>query len=302
MHRSLDESPLYNALSYYWGAAGRLATILLDGVEVIIRDTLHRFLRRLNSHLNPILVWLDALCINQDDISERNWQVSLMQEIYESAARVFAWLGEGDADCRFAMRYARLIRQERNELRTVHPNAVAQYSEQLFLQPYWSRIWVVQEVVLARQVWLLCGNEKTMWDDLMTAFNDFADGKWERTEPEQETEARSRFLRFTRARESIVNGRLDLLELAESFRQHNCVDPRDRLNGLRGLANNGRFCRVDYDQTTPRVLLDALRLHLPIVERLSPIALTHGSEVLTHALGLCSSIPRARADIIATLQ
>ena len=101
LYKSLDDKPEYNALSYYWGAPSVLGAIRLDGEVVYIRQNLRRFLESLTARLSTTIIWLDALCINQEDVEERNWQVSLMQDIYESAQNVYAWLGEGDADCKY---------------------------------------------------------------------------------------------------------------------------------------------------------------------------------------------------------
>ena len=318
VHRSLEDEIQYSALSYYWGAAGNSSTIIVDDKKVIIRETLHGFLRRLSSRFGPILLWLDCICINQSDTSERNWQVSLMQDIYESAQRVYAWLGEGDADCLFAMRYARLKNHGLPILPIVHPRLLTQYFEQLFLQPYWSRVWVIQEAVLAKQLWLLCGDEMTLWDSLMLAFDHLLDNReklpfphgasrkadfWDETETEEDTEACSRFLRFKRARCSFVNDdKNSLLELAELFQRQNCTDPRDKFYGLRAIASNGKFLNVDYSHSTPQVFFEALDLNIPVIERLGPTSLSLGWGKLDYALLLCSSIPMSEVDIITILQ
>jgi hypothetical protein len=317
MHRSLEDEPQYNALSYYWGAAGNLATMLVDGVEVTIRETLHCFLQRLGSRFGPILIWLDAICINQSDIFERNWQVSLMQEIYEYAEKVYAWPGEGDADCLFAMRYVRLQSHGTTDLPMVHPKLLTQYFEQLFLQPYWSRIWIIQEAVLAKQFWLLCGTEMILWDDLMVTFDRLLANRtelpfphsaprkvdfWDETEPDEETESFSRFIRFKRAKDSLLNEKYSLLELAKLFRQHNCTDPRDKLYGLRGIASDGKYLRVDYDQSVPHVLLEALGLNIPTIEQFTSRAFSIPYGKLDNAMMLCSSIPMSKVDIMAMLQ
>ena len=108
-HYSLDnvdnESVLYSALSYYWGAPGEYAKIWVDDYAVEIRRTLYAFLKNLIlRHRNTkFIIWLDVLCINQRNVDERNHQVALMTSIFSSAKKVYAWLGEGDADCRYAM-------------------------------------------------------------------------------------------------------------------------------------------------------------------------------------------------------
>ena len=317
LHRSLEDEIQYSALSYYWGAAGNFATILVDDIEMTIRETLYCFLQRLSSYLNPILIWLDCIYINQNDTFERNWQVSLMQEIYKSAEKVYAWLGEGDADCLFAMKYARLKSHGLTNLPIVHPKLLTQYFEQLFLQPYWSRTWVIQEAVLAKQFWLLCGNEMILWDNLMLTFDHLLDSTaissfphsasrkidfWDETETEEYTEACSRFIRFKQARGSLLNGKYSLLELAELFRRHNCTDPRDRLYGLRGIASNGEFLSVDYNHSTPHIFFEALGFNIPKIDRTDRCLIRGEKGKLEYAMTLCSSIPMAEVDILTMLQ
>ena len=107
LQQRLDVNPRYVALSYYSGAPGYLETLLVDGIEVQIRQSLHCFLMNLTSHFSPITVWLDAICIDQNNSFERNCQVAMMGQIFKSAEKVYAWLGHGDPDCDHAMAYTR---------------------------------------------------------------------------------------------------------------------------------------------------------------------------------------------------
>jgi len=94
-HASLDqELPPYFALSYTWGNPENTALISVDGVLIPITQNLHDALARLQHHRffdRPI--WIDALCINQADVSEKNVQVPLMSRIYSMAECVIIWLG-----------------------------------------------------------------------------------------------------------------------------------------------------------------------------------------------------------------
>jgi len=68
--------------------------ILCDGVELVIGGELHCALRRLRCEEDNLRIWVDALCINQDDVEGRNEQVKVMGRIYQGAERVRIWLGE----------------------------------------------------------------------------------------------------------------------------------------------------------------------------------------------------------------
>jgi hypothetical protein len=92
INAALDDFPDYEALSYTWGSSGTNVQIELDGQDVSIRSNLAYALAALRNSETRVL-WVDALCINQYDIHERNHQVRQMGEIYRQSRKVLAWLG-----------------------------------------------------------------------------------------------------------------------------------------------------------------------------------------------------------------
>jgi len=126
-------------------------------------------------------LWIDALCIAQHDDMEKNYQIPLMGKIYESAARVIAWLGEANAltgmafeamhemPILYRISSAELldrlvaISEERSSEQDSLEWALSQRNiwdeiNNLYRRPYWSRLWVFQELVLARKVLFQCGH------------------------------------------------------------------------------------------------------------------------------------------------
>ena len=99
---TLDDKPSYTALSYTWGARteGRTLKIRPDSkrtsksIELPIADNLFMALRRLRRPLKTRILWVDVVCINQEDIDERSAQVVLMEEIYSNAESTAIWLGD----------------------------------------------------------------------------------------------------------------------------------------------------------------------------------------------------------------
>jgi hypothetical protein len=87
-------SHLYECLSYVWGDVNERQTIQVDDAELAVTKNLYGALRRLRDPDLDRVVWVDALCINQDDIEERAKQVQIMARIYACASRVVVWLGE----------------------------------------------------------------------------------------------------------------------------------------------------------------------------------------------------------------
>ncbi|PVH72885.1 hypothetical protein DL98DRAFT_432380, partial [Cadophora sp. DSE1049] len=88
-----DEDCKYEALSYEWGEATSNQHISLDGKDIGIRENLWWALRHLRAENVERIIWIDALCIDQNNEMEKNHQVSLMGRIYSRASRVVAWLG-----------------------------------------------------------------------------------------------------------------------------------------------------------------------------------------------------------------
>ncbi|KAK6067534.1 arylsulfatase [Seiridium cupressi] len=98
----------YQALSYVWGMGGTLTVsetgelvekqyfIRCNGHNKVIQGNLYGALEHMRSDTHPLLLWADAICINQDDERERGHQVTLMNMIYTRAARVIIWLGQKD--------------------------------------------------------------------------------------------------------------------------------------------------------------------------------------------------------------
>lgn len=95
-HSELGKIP-YKALSYEWGLpSDDDPNITIDGHMVRIRKNLFDCLKQTSSvihHLGFLLLWVDALCINQNDGAEKSQQVQKMREIFSSAEEVFAWTG-----------------------------------------------------------------------------------------------------------------------------------------------------------------------------------------------------------------
>jgi hypothetical protein len=92
----LGKKPPFIALSYVWGNPNECAPIECNGATVQVTDNLAAALRRLRHNNDPVVVWADALCINQKDNEEKALQVGMMDEIYSAATQVVVYVGEAD--------------------------------------------------------------------------------------------------------------------------------------------------------------------------------------------------------------
>jgi hypothetical protein len=94
----LDSNPSYEALSYVWGVDAPSQNILCDDHRHIVRQNLRDALSSLRHNDSLRMLWADAICINQEDPTERSLQVKLMGTIYSKAERTIVWLGRGHPD------------------------------------------------------------------------------------------------------------------------------------------------------------------------------------------------------------
>lgn len=181
-----DFDPLFNALSYTWGNPDEKTNIVVNETVLSVTTNLESALRHLRDyHINTTCgfpLWVDAICINQDDTEERSAQVDIMGEIYQRAARVLPWLGEGDDDTDWLIPLLRdpdfrtEVAQKANQVDDVAPGsiiirAVVVSFEDLCRRSWWSRLWVVQEIMLAkRDPILVVGSERFPWSEYVTSF------------------------------------------------------------------------------------------------------------------------------------
>lgn len=93
LHSSLTDHFEYDALSYVWGNPSVTYDILVSGCTVTISQNLYHALNHLRSEVNEQKLWVDAICINQSDITEKSQQVQIMADIYRAACTVRCWVG-----------------------------------------------------------------------------------------------------------------------------------------------------------------------------------------------------------------
>jgi len=107
----IEDSIPYDALSYTWGSAGKAATITVDGIAMGVRLNAYEALQQIRSKYESRYLWIDAICINQDDHKERGYQVQKMGLIYQNAERVVIWLGEGTKETDLIMDSMKYLHQ-----------------------------------------------------------------------------------------------------------------------------------------------------------------------------------------------
>lgn len=180
----LDKNPAYEALSYAWGPPVKTYEITLPNGILRITESLFRGLMRLRRRGKSRLLWIDQLCINQDDNVEKIQQILLMQRIYSSASRVLAWLGEDEGNGSIALRLLEQTgKTDTSSLQRISVSAAwmkengfpaAGHRDWFALlhfwrRPWFRRAWVVQEFVLAKDVLMICGKAQLSWEAFTSA-------------------------------------------------------------------------------------------------------------------------------------
>lgn len=176
LHASIENPPPYTAVSYAWGDPGRTRKIELGGSLIPISISLYGALEALRLKNESVMVWADALCIDQQNSVERSQQVQLMTNIYATAESVAIWLGPEEDDSHLATDLLKVVADEADNPRKVS-QMLSSYAGRgdlgaivsLFERDYWRRLWVVQEIFNARSITVYCGSSKLSWETYQRA-------------------------------------------------------------------------------------------------------------------------------------
>ncbi|KAH8742386.1 heterokaryon incompatibility protein-domain-containing protein [Hyaloscypha finlandica] len=246
----------YEALSYEWGHSEASKEIFINGMRFFVRDNLWNALYDLRED-SPRRLWIDALCIDQQNVDERNHQVRHMSAIYSSAHRVLVWLGQGTDQGADALRTIASINLELERYDHSHPNSVRHSAQvpwdhirHMCRNSYWTRLWIVQEIGLARNLRIHWGSDHIEWDDFANCYpvlpNDL-----------------QRSITFQLVRQRMARDGLNcfLKDLLETCKGSLCLDPRDKVYGLLGLADDCREGNLtaDYSKSLFDVYEDVIR-------------------------------------------
>ncbi len=192
----LERERDYEALSYCWGDPKSVGFIECDGAPFPIAANLMGALQALRREDTARLLWVDAICIHQDSVEERNQQVAIMRDIYRNARHTVIWLGpEGDRSSDafdiipslLAIRRDKPIRgvywgmrsrytlspgevDANPELKRLIQNRDARTAFLVLVQrPWFSRVWVVQEATVSPHATIVCGAREVLFDDFTLA-------------------------------------------------------------------------------------------------------------------------------------
>jgi hypothetical protein len=234
-----------------------------------VRENLYRALLALRDTQSTRVLWVDALCINQSEVRERNHQVARMHEIYKSARKVLVWLGVQRDNSNVCFDCL-------NELRTRVIGADEFLPDQLgastlqalfalLTRPYWRRVWIIQEVLCASEIELICGSKCLPWpkanplEPLIKA---------KHKEVPKDASKQSLIREISGSPGAIIlrersyfksQSWLMILSLCSRLNSQ-CWDIRDRVYGLIGLVGEYHSFKItpDYSKTVFQLYVDLL--------------------------------------------
>ena len=286
----LQSAPEYSALSYTWGTRKCNQFILVNGVVFEVGLNLYCFLCEFQDSEEKAeerWLWIDQICINQGNDKERNHQVRMMAEIYSQAIETIVWLSDDRTDdavgehaevkeSRLTAAFKALLPElqaddlehqyesRREALRDPSTRErLRQNFDAIRRNSYFTRLWIVQEIILAQSVRILVqGGIRVPWNNLF----------WLRT---LLMDAGVRgygvlpFVLFERPGASSGPRQSHLVDCVFRYRTSECTDPRDKVYGLLGIVQTEASKRivVDYSKTVPELLLDVLVVELSTAQR-----------------------------------
>lgn len=270
----LDEEPSaeYMAVSYSWGDSKEVARLrLIDGGYLSLSQTLVDLLTSLKKESSSFTLWIDALCINQADPVEKAAQVAQMGRVYESASKVLLWLGASTPESRTAFR---LMEPQDDIADDSLAMAGMDAFFMLLARPWFRRVWVIQEVVIASDVVVACGDDRADFSTFSERIFDL----WRTLDFDDAHPASAGLLCATRLlfiREAYQkDGRVSYETLLEAAFHCEATDRRDMVFALRGIADNTRPVPVpDYTVSEDRLFIDTARALLCHGESLDLLAL-----------------------------
>ncbi|CAK1365309.1 unnamed protein product [Cercospora beticola] len=303
---SLDDLQYpYEAISYVWGDATIKSPIACDGKKLVITKNLKEALEQFRDEDHPRVLWADALCINQTDLDERASQVMLMWDVYSQASQCLVWLGKPTADIRDARNLLTdLIHEIRKGFRSEEPEGEKLGSTaklpkdgdfrhlikhqgiiggllpplespewqpliDIFDLPYFSRIWVIQEINACSSATVFIGPHSFSWPDLVLA------AQWIGTE--YDTNRKLHIQRLARTKGWWTAGNMssvfrrytkeeDVAKILEAFHMCEATDSRDMIFALLGFGvvrrGLGEGVVVDYKVPVEELYAQVARIVL----------------------------------------
>ncbi|PTB66809.1 hypothetical protein BBK36DRAFT_1158765 [Trichoderma citrinoviride] len=274
----------YEALSYTWGPPDVRENIFIDGRQLSVTVNLYLALQQLRQRDEDRILWIDAICIDQQNLKERGHQVQQMGDIYKQADRVLFWLGAGTDETdifiksmqllhRLCIRYPckscklddsrweDLWKDVQLQLKATHGNSNLESRQRQGLEiildrPWFRRVWILQEVANAKSALLYCGTQSVSVRVLSIA--PILMG----VDPSPHCQAVLDIMPGIWRGTSWWSQSNSLYTLLKMFGSSEATESRDLLYALRGISSDARNPDIlppDYEKPEEEVTSDAIR-------------------------------------------
>ncbi|KAI2777993.1 heterokaryon incompatibility protein-domain-containing protein [Daldinia loculata] len=278
------DSHEYEALSYVWGDASSTAFITLNKKPFQVTRNLEAALRALRLRDRKRLIWVDALCINQANVQERNQEVGRMGKIYSQAGHIIVWLGpdtsiRGECVSDKTIDLLNLLADTNSQDPEAAVTIMVKMGNSLygiellhkfFFQPWYNRVWILQEIVLAKSATVVYGDRLIDWDRVLEAVDALRRLQlgqhthiWRLSGASRADSIQRCWIRVRTARSQDRSRQpihLELADLLWQTRFFEKTEPRDRLYGILGLlkgdAQNEKLLEVDYTKPVADMFRD----------------------------------------------
>lgn len=271
----------YEALSYTWGGTEKTDTIIANGSLLGVTRNLYLALSYLRREDTDRILWVDAICIDQDNAKERNHQVRQMARIYESADAVILWLGQATYATNVALDSLRQLEIEskkvackgwrkgdarwhvlwsktQRKLARRYPDLVSRQRggiQDLFTRPWFERMWIIQEVAYSRKALVCCGNKSVSARVFALSPHLFA------VKPSDQAQAILDIMPGRSRYDSWWAHGHDLYTLLRKFRFSKASDPRDMIYALVSIGSDPGLQETlipDYEKTEREVIRETV--------------------------------------------
>lgn len=280
VHQQSDDVN-YEAVSYCWGGSSRDKLILINDRIFYVTKSAFELLLARRSVFRDRLIWIDAICINQEDKVEKSHQIALMRNIYQGAARVIIFLGTG-----WRIRCAAQVVYEMH-LAFQLPWMDLKYSvlqyplrrsllTALLSNEYFTRVWIIQEIFVAGKVELYLAGHYMSWETfaetslrllrpehrhLLSQSTNLDMQPWSPSTPFGSLSTLYA-LNGPRGQESEDGLQVTLENILFLTTVFNATDPRDRLYALLGVLKPAKFderITPDYFKSCEQIYEDLAR-------------------------------------------
>lgn len=301
VHVDLDHAPPYLALSYVWGAPSSTHQLYIGGQRLKITDSLNHALQDIQDYYHssyfdllsgPLLVWADAVCIDQNNVAEKSKLIPLMTNIYRLASAVVTYIGPEDDETSSAISLIQLLQKfhydhgsdSKLDFRAIQNSHLEDFGlppsehgcwaalRRLLRRPWSGRTWIVQESVVNETTIMLCGNTvikewnvfsqtvrlalngKLPLDCITSDSHEELDKEYLDMGPDHIV-ALAQLRTFFWMEGSLNKTLYQLLRTCHSLASH---DPRDKIYALLGLAKDRQRLSIipDYSKPVANVFIE----------------------------------------------